>query len=151
MSYKEFDLDLNTQDDSIPESKVDKDVMYINLDPNKPKRKARIKCKLTDLEKKLFTNFLQANKDVFAWFVKDMIGIDPSVICHRLHLDPIARLVILQKRNHVNKRSKIIETEINKFKDTILIIEVHHPDWLGNAMLVHKKMENGECAWTSQI
>lgn len=40
---------------------------------------------VTDREKKLFTNFLRANKDVFAWSAEDMHGIDPSVICHRLH------------------------------------------------------------------
>ena len=32
--------------------------------------------------------FLRSNRDVFAWTHKDMLGIDPSVIVHRLNVSP---------------------------------------------------------------
>ncbi|KAB2631018.1 hypothetical protein D8674_008537 [Pyrus ussuriensis x Pyrus communis] len=86
MSYKEFNLDLNPHDDNIPESKVDEDAVYISLDLNKLEHKGRIRSKLIDQEKELFTNFLLANKDVFACFAEDMPGVGPFMICHCLHL-----------------------------------------------------------------
>lgn len=76
---------------------------------------------------------------MFTWFAEAMPGIDHSVICHRLHLDPTARLVIQRKQNHKAEQSKIIVAEIDKLNDTNFIDEVHHPDWLANVILVHKK------------
>ena len=32
--------------------------------------------------------FLKTNQDVFAWSHEDMLGIDPSVIVHRLNVNP---------------------------------------------------------------
>jgi hypothetical protein len=32
--------------------------------------------------------FLQKNKDVFAWFAKDLTGVDRSFIEHKLNIDP---------------------------------------------------------------
>lgn len=61
------------------------------------------------------------------------------MIFHRLHLGPIVRPVIWRKRNHETKQSKIIEAEIVKLKDANFLIEVHHPDWLANIVLVQKK------------
>ncbi|KAM2404363.1 hypothetical protein ACFXTH_031687 [Malus domestica] len=94
MSYKEFDLYLDLQDDSTPGSKADQKAIYINLDRDRPQWKAKISLKLTNREKELFTNFIRANKDTFVWSVEDEPGIDPFVICHRLHLDPTVRPVI---------------------------------------------------------
>lgn len=67
------------------ESNADKDAVYISLDPNRLEMKIKIGLKLTNQEKKLFTNFLWSKKDVFIWSVENMPGIDPSVIYHRLN------------------------------------------------------------------
>lgn len=77
---------------TVPQSqKADEYVVYIILDLDISEWKARIGSKLTYREKELFTNFLQANKDVFVWSIEHMLGIDPSTICHWLHLDPTAK------------------------------------------------------------
>ena len=34
------------------------------------------------------TTFLRSNRDIFAWTHEDMLGIDPSVIVHRLSVSP---------------------------------------------------------------
>ena len=36
----------------------------------------------------VFITFLKDNQDVFAWSHEDMLGIDPSVIVHRLNVLP---------------------------------------------------------------
>ena len=34
------------------------------------------------------TTFLRANQDVFAWSHEDILGIDPSVMVHKLNVSP---------------------------------------------------------------
>ena len=59
------------------------------------KRGENLGCKLN----KELTCFLKANLDVFAWTHKDMVGIHPDVICHRLNISPDFKPV-RQKRSH---------------------------------------------------
>ncbi|CAL2257701.1 unnamed protein product [Prunus armeniaca] len=68
--------------------KLKKDVELIPLDPNQLDRKARIASHLSSDEKVELTTFLQKNKDMFTWSPSDMLGIDLSIICHRLHVNP---------------------------------------------------------------
>ena len=42
--------------------------------------------------------FLRMNQDVFAWSHEDMLGIDPSVIVHRLNVNPASSLIRQKKR-----------------------------------------------------
>lgn len=65
MNYKQFDLDLDPQDNSVLKLNVDDDVVHISLDLDRPKQKARTESKLIDWENELFTNYLWANKDMF--------------------------------------------------------------------------------------
>ncbi|XP_072065339.1 uncharacterized protein [Arachis hypogaea] len=52
---------------------------------------------LSSEEKALFQAFLQRNADLFAWTPVDIPGIDPSIICHRLALDPSVRPIAQKK------------------------------------------------------
>ena len=49
-----------------------------------------ISCEL----KKELTHFLMANLDIFAWTHKDMVGIHPDVMCHRLNISPASNLCL---------------------------------------------------------
>jgi hypothetical protein len=42
--------------------------------------------------------FLRHNCDVFAWSYEDMLGTDPSVIVHKLNVDPNYRPVKQRRR-----------------------------------------------------
>ena len=66
----------------------------IILDPQQPERTARVGSRLNPTEKEELTTFLRNNRDIFAWSPSDMPGIDPNVACHKLHVDPDAKLVI---------------------------------------------------------
>ncbi|CAL9004768.1 unnamed protein product [Prunus brigantina] len=68
--------------------KPEEDVELVPLDPDQPDKKARIGSRLSPDEKMELTIFLQNNKDMFAWSPSDMPGIDPNIICHRLHVNP---------------------------------------------------------------
>ena len=58
--------------------------------------------------------FLKENIDVFAWSHEDMLGIDPSVITHRLNVYPSSKPVRLKKRVFAPERDNAIKEEIQK-------------------------------------
>ncbi|XP_025647815.1 uncharacterized protein [Arachis hypogaea] len=68
---------------------------------------------LSSEEKSSFRAFLQRNADLFAWTPADMPGIDPSIISHKLALDPSVRPVAQKKRNlgHDQKQASLEETK----------------------------------------
>lgn len=80
-----------------------------------------------------------------------MLGIDPNVICHKLHREQNFKAIFKKKRNHGPEWGKIIETEIEKLKNAGFIMEFFHLEWLSNVVLVKKKNGNSEYVWTSQI
>ncbi|BBN67622.1 NAC domain containing protein 50 [Prunus dulcis] len=51
---------------------------------------------------------------MFAWSPSDMPGIDPNIICHRLHVNPACKPVAQKRRNFAPERVAIIEAEIEK-------------------------------------
>lgn len=83
-------------------------------------------------------DFLQGNSDVFAWSHEDMPGIDPSVILHRLNVDPSYKPV-KQKRWLVDAaQSVVIYEEVDKLLKADFIKEVYYHAWLSNVVMVKK-------------
>ncbi|CAL2230025.1 unnamed protein product [Prunus armeniaca] len=119
--------------------KSEEDVELVPLDPNKPERTSRIGSRLSQEEKAELVAFLQNNKDVFAWSPSDMPGIDPHIICHRLHVNPAIKPVAQKRRNFTPERVAIIEAEIEKLLAAGFIEEVSYAEWLANVVLVVKK------------
>ena len=60
----------------------------ILLDNSRPDRTTRIGTLASPMVHQALTTFLKENQDVFAWSHKDMPGIDPSVMVHRLNVSP---------------------------------------------------------------
>ncbi|RXH78952.1 hypothetical protein DVH24_034159 [Malus domestica] len=100
--------------------KADQDMEYMVLGLEKLARRANIGAKFSRREKELLTKFLQEIRD------EDMLGIDPNVICHKLHGEPKFKTIFKKKRNHGPEWGKIIETEIEKLKNAGFIMEFFH-------------------------
>ena len=83
-------------------------------------------------------NFLRRNQDVFVWSQEDMPGIDPSVIVHRLNVNPDSSPVRLKKRVFAQERDKAVAEEVRKLLEAGFIREVYYPDWLANVVMVRK-------------
>ena len=64
---------------------------------------ARISSKLAENLRSLLIHFLKQNKDVFAWKQKDMGGIDPAIITHRLNVSPSFKPVKQKRRSFTQK------------------------------------------------
>jgi len=60
----------------------------VSLDNTWPERTTRIATLASEPVRQTLTTFLRDNQDVFAWNHKDMSGIDPSVMVHKLNVSP---------------------------------------------------------------
>ena len=60
----------------------------VMLDESRPGRTTRMGTLASPTVRQDLASFLRMNQDVFAWSHEDMPGIDPSVIVHRLNVNP---------------------------------------------------------------
>ena len=60
----------------------------ILLDDSKPDQTTKIGTLASPTVRQTLTTFLKDNRVMFAWSHEDMLGIDPSVIVHRLNVSP---------------------------------------------------------------
>ena len=67
-----------------------------------------------------------------------MPGIDPSVIAHRLNVNPTSSPIRQKKRVFTQERDKAIAEEVRKLLEADFIREVYYPDWLANVVMVKK-------------
>jgi hypothetical protein len=78
-------------------------------------------------EEKELTQFLNRNKDVFAWSAKDLQGVDRDIIEHALEIDER----IPPKKQKLQKMSeekvKAVEAEVQRLLDAKVIREVKYP------------------------
>ncbi|XP_026429828.1 uncharacterized protein LOC113326292 [Papaver somniferum] len=90
-------------------------------------------------ESESLITFLKENKDVFAWSLKDMPGIDPSIACHRLNIDEGFKPVMQKPRKMAPERKEKVGEEIEKMLEARIIKPVRYPKWLENIVAVPKK------------
>ncbi|XP_074289290.1 uncharacterized protein LOC141614446 [Silene latifolia] len=77
--------------------------------------------------------------DCFAWSHNDMIGIDPSVITHKLSMDPSYKPVQQKRRKFASERNQVISQEVNNLLAAEKIREAKFSEWLCNVVVVLKK------------
>jgi hypothetical protein len=102
-------------------------------------RAVTIGAHLNTEEDKELIQFLNKNKDVFAWSAKDLQGVDRDIIEHTLETDE----KIVPKKQKLRKMSeekvKAVEAEVQRLQDVKVIREVKYPVWLANTVPVKKK------------
>ncbi|KAJ9542423.1 hypothetical protein OSB04_028929 [Centaurea solstitialis] len=68
-----------------------------------------------------------------------MVGIDPSIISHKLNVDPTFKPIKQKRRKFAPERNKVINDEVDNLLKTGKIREVKYPEWLANVVIVQKK------------
>ena len=86
----------------------------ISLDESNPERCTKVGVDLKGKIKEDLVQFLKKNIDVFAWSHKDMPGIDPSVITHRLNVCPSFKPIRQKKRVFAPERGNAVKDEVQK-------------------------------------
>ena len=69
-------------------AKLVEELEELTLDESRPEQTIRMGTLASQPMCQALTVFLKMNQDVFAWSHEDMLGIDPSVIVHRLNVNP---------------------------------------------------------------
>ena len=137
--------ELDMRDEVNTRPKPSEELEPIQLDDH-PEHLAYVGSKVAEDLRSPLIRFLKHNKDVFAWKQKDMGGIDPSIITHRLSVSPSFKLVKKKRRSFAPERQKAINEEVGKLLQAGVIREVEYPKWLANVILVKKGNANGVCA-----
>ena len=110
----------------------------IKLEDGHPEKTTKIGANLPPNMKESLVQFLKNNMDVFAWSHEDMPGINPSIISHKLNVNPTLRPVKRKRRVFAPKRNNAIMEEVDKLLVANFIREVFYPNWLANVVMVKK-------------
>jgi hypothetical protein len=135
------------------EAKQDKEKIEIEADGeikkvylgDMPDRAVTIGAYLNPEEEKELIQFLNKNKDVFAWSAKDLEGVNRDIIEHALETDEKIALKKQKLRKMSKEKVKAVEAEVQRLQDAKGIREVKYPVWLANTVPVKKRMKSGEC------
>jgi len=122
----------------LPSELVGENLEEIAADDSKEETMFLIGASLTYQEKRELTILLRNNIGVFAWEPYELPGIDPSVVCHWLHVDPTFRPVTQKARRTAPEKAKAVEKEVEKLLDAGSIREIQFPKWLSNPVVVPK-------------
>ena len=81
----------------------------------RPARTPRLhRFKLVEGIRSPLIRFLEQNMEVFAWKQEDMGRVDPTVITHRLNVNPYFKPVKQKRRSFAPERQKAINEEVGK-------------------------------------
>jgi hypothetical protein len=129
------------------EARIDKEKVEIAADgktkkvylDGMPGRAVVIGAHLSPEEEKELVEFLNKNKDVFAWSAKDLQGVDRDIIEHALDTNEKITLKKQKLRKMSEEKAKAVETKVQRLQDAKVIREVMYPVWLANTMPVKKE------------
>jgi len=93
---------------------------------------------LPELVKAQLVACLRENADLFPWSAADMPGIDPSVACYQLTVDPGVSVVAHRRRMQSPEKSKVVEKSVKDLQEENFISEAKYTPWLSNVVLVKK-------------
>jgi hypothetical protein len=107
-----------------------------------PSRAVVIGDHVSPEEEKELVEFLNKNKDVFAWSAKDLQGVDQDIIEHVLDTDEKITPKKQKLRKMSEEKTKAVEAEVQRIQDAKVIREVMYHVWLANTVPVKKKNGN---------
>lgn len=87
----------------------------------------------------MLIEFVLENRDIFAWKPSDMPGVPRELAEHKLHVNPRVRPIKQSLRPLNEERRRAITIKVKRLLDAGFIIEIKHPKWLANLVMVLKK------------
>jgi hypothetical protein len=110
----------------------------INIRFSDERKTTVISSSLTD-NRKALVQFLQDNRDMFAWQPVDMLGVRRDVVEHQLKVYSQAKPIRQKQCCFTPKKREAIRAELARRVSAGFIREVLRPEWLANPVLVLKK------------
>ncbi|XP_073128031.1 uncharacterized protein [Henckelia pumila] len=93
--------------------------------------------------KQRLVDSLKKNKNVFAWSVSELTGVNAEIMVHRLNTLAGVRPIKQKKRHFGPEKDKVIKKEVDELLEAGHIREVQFPTWLSNVVLVPKSSSGG--------
>ncbi|XP_043693111.1 uncharacterized protein LOC122643562 [Telopea speciosissima] len=118
---------------------VREDTNLINLGNDQCPRMIKIGSSLNNDETSQMVSLLKEFEEVFAWSYKDMPGVDPKIVQHRLPTYPDSSPVKQKLRRMRPEWSEKIREEIIKQWNAGFLQVTQYPQWLSNILSVPKK------------
>ncbi|RDX90076.1 Retrovirus-related Pol polyprotein from transposon 17.6, partial [Mucuna pruriens] len=133
-----LDLDLDPRSQFEREGPLPaEDLKEVQLGPRQ-EQIMKIRTTMSQKEEDMLITILKANYDVFAWSARDMLGVDPSFMCHQLSIDEQAKPVAQKKRKQREEKREAVREETRKLLSAGFVREVQYPTWLANIVMVRK-------------
>lgn len=112
--------------------------MQIIVDLENSDRCVRIGSELDDRIWHQLIELFRRNSTL-ACLIEDTKGIDPTIICHELNVDPSHRLVNQKRRKLRPQRTRAVNDKVERLLGAGSIIDVKYPEWLANPIVVKKE------------
>ena len=110
----------------------------VSFDGEEP-RLIKVGVQLSSEELESYRALVKEYRDIFAWSYKEMKGIPPDVVQHRIPLVPGA-LPIRQKERRMNPQLQLlVKAELEKLLQAGFIKPVEITDWVSPMVIVKKK------------
>ena len=97
------------------------ELQEVILDDSRPERTTIMGTLASWPVRQTLTTVLRDNQDVFAWSHKDIPGIDPSIIVHRLNVSPSFSPIWQKKQVFAQEWDKTIAEEVRKLLEADFI------------------------------
>ncbi|XP_059663514.1 uncharacterized protein LOC132309199 [Cornus florida] len=118
---------LKASDEAEATKLTEKSLEAIEVILGDPQKVTYIGSSPTTEENEALIDVIRRNANAFAWEHSDMVGIDLSVSCHSLKVDPVFEPVKQRHRRFAPERNQIIAEEVNKLLQVGFIREVYYP------------------------
>ncbi|XP_028122448.1 uncharacterized protein LOC114319618 [Camellia sinensis] len=122
----------------IPSEKATEALHQVEIDEN-PNKFFMIDASLDNVERQELVAFLLGNTDVFAWSTYEMPEIDPSVVQHRLNVDPKCKPIVQRSRRSAAEHTLVVIEEVDRLLEAEAVREAAYPTWLSNTVVIKKK------------
>ena len=97
---------------------------------NEPSKNFKIGKDLLELVKAQLVACLREKDYLFAWSASDMPGIDLSIVCHQLTVDPGVSAVAQRRRKQSPKKSEAAEKAVKDLLEANFISGAKYTKWL---------------------
>ena len=128
-----------TEHEPVMKFKSADDTKLVDFVPGDSSKQFSISANLDPKSESALIEFIHENRDIFAWKPSDMPGVPRELAEHSHNIDPKFKPVRQFLRRFNEERRKAIGEEVTRLLAAGFIVEVFHPEWLANPVLVLKK------------
>ena len=111
---------------------------YVFLEPEK-RKPVIISTALNESEEHKLLEILRKYKEVIAWLIEDLKGINPSICMHKILLNDNAKISIEHQRRLNPVMKKVVRKEVLKWLNADFIYSISDSSWVSPVHVDPKK------------